>query len=86
MSTAGVPILDPLNCLKPSTKKVIDLADSHHSVSSINHLLTIQAGDVILWFDGGHFGSLSKIAWSFVEEVMSSHNILMSCNDELGYE
>ena len=30
---------------------------------------TIEAGDVILWFSGGHHGDYNKVSWSFIEIV-----------------
>ena len=51
--------------------EVIDLIYSAPGafISSTYHPFIIQAGGIMLWFEGCHFGNLHKIAWSFLEEV-----------------
>ena len=50
--------------------EVIGFPDSasHAFISSGTHPFTIEAGDVILWFSGGHYGDYNKVSWSIFEK------------------
>ena len=51
--------------------EVIDLSSLAPDVSilSLTKPVTIEAGDVVIWFGGGHYGDYHKVSWSFVETV-----------------
>ena len=72
----------------PEQTEVIDITDSAPgpSISSTTHPPTIQAGDIIIWFDGGHYGDYHKVVWSFVETVTPPNTMVLNFRLGLGYD
>ena len=83
---SGSDVIDLTGVIAPTEDIVFPDSASHDFVSSGTHTFTIEAGDVILWFSGGHYGDYNKVSWSFVENVTPPNTMVLNCGEGLGYD